>query len=123
MLADRAGRRFRPLGLTAGFLLACLGLGASASLLYQMVQPTILGHNETPLLGGLLLKPGTCLTSVVSVAEAMDGMVAVACPHVYPGDGVDWSFVSAPGQVTVKVCATSVAVVPVASHYHVKVVR
>ena len=77
----------------------------------------------TGSIGGSALAAGACTSGTVSVTGASTGMVAMASPVTYPGDGMAWrAYVSSPGVVTVKVCA-DVAGTPAASAYNVRVLQ
>jgi hypothetical protein len=76
----------------------------------------------TGSIGGSSLTAGTCATGAVTISGATTGMVAVATPSTYPGDGMAWRpYVSAANTITVKVCA-EVAGTPAASTYNVRVI-
>jgi hypothetical protein len=77
----------------------------------------------TGSIGGSALLAGACTSGTVSVTGATTGMVAIASPVTYPGDGFDWaSYVSVAGTVTVKVCGF-IAGTPTASAYNVRVIQ
>lgn len=75
----------------------------------------------TGSLGGTGLAAGQCTSGAASIPGAASGEAVVATPATYPGDGIYWEgYLSAPGTVTVKVCAV-VAATPAASVYDVRV--
>lgn len=93
----------------------------------QLTTADISGLSAQPLsattasIGGSILIAGACATGTVSVANSTTGMVAVASPNTYPGDGVVWDAqVTTNGTVTVKVCAI-IGLTPSASTYNVRV--
>ena len=60
----------------------------------------------TRSIGGKTLAAGHCSSGVVAVNHALSSMVVTTTPVTYPGDGMAWrGYVSAPGIVTVVVCA------------------
>lgn len=85
-------------------------------------QVTPLAGDTDPLGGGALLA-GACASTMVAIGDAAAGMVAIANPTDYPGDGIYWkAYVSGANEVTVKACA-AVAATPVETVYHVKVLK
>ncbi|MGH9472693.1 MAG: hypothetical protein ACRD1M_08100, partial [Terriglobales bacterium] len=63
---------------------------------------------------------GQCTSGTASVPGAASPGAVVATPTTYPGDGIYWEgYLSAPGAVTVKVCAVAAAT-PAASVYDVR---
>ncbi|MEA1649020.1 glycosyl hydrolase family 28-related protein [Nitrospirillum sp. BR 11164] len=78
----------------------------------------------TPPIGGRRLEAGTCAAGIAVVASAQPSMAAIASPAgTDAGDGFQIrAFVSAPGAVTVKVCAISSAT-PVTTRYNVRVLE
>jgi hypothetical protein len=77
----------------------------------------------TGSIGGSAMATGQCVSETVTVNGATTGMVAVASPITYPGDGMAWrSYVSSANTVTVKVCA-EVPGTPTASTYNVRVIQ
>jgi hypothetical protein len=75
-----------------------------------------------PTLGGAALGAGQCASTTVAVAGANAGQAVAVTPVQYPGAGFYWqAYVSAPGVVTVKICA-AVAGTPAASAYNVRVI-
>jgi hypothetical protein len=100
------------------------GAGASAVIsTQQYVDSKLPLAGATGSIGGGALALGTCATGTSSISGAQIGMTAYANPSTYPGDGMWWdAYVSAPGMVTVKVCA-AVAGAPPASAYSVRVIQ
>jgi hypothetical protein len=85
------------------------------------VEPYLSG--TTGSIGGSALNAGACSSGTVRIPAATASMAVVVAPVSYPGDGIFWhGYVSTAGTVTVKVCA-SVAAVPTASAYNVRVIR
>ena len=77
----------------------------------------------TRSIGGKTLAAGHCSSGVVAVNHALSSMVVTTTPVTYPGDGMAWrGYVSAPGIVTVVVCA-EVRGTPKASPYNVRVIQ
>lgn len=75
----------------------------------------------TGSIGGGLLSAGSCATGTATVTGATTGMVAVANPTTYQGDGVQFqAYVSASNTVTVKACAL-LLITPSATTYKVRV--
>ena len=69
------------------------------------------------------LTAGVCDSGTATVTGATVGMVAVANPVTYPGDGATWvAYVSAADTVTVKECGLSV-ITPTATAYNVRVIQ
>jgi hypothetical protein len=76
----------------------------------------------TGSIGGSELAAGTCATGAATVTKSTTAMAVAVSPLTYPGDGFYWSgYLSAPGTVTVKVCAV-VAGRPKPSTYNVRVI-
>lgn len=72
-------------------------------------------------IGGTALSAGQCASGAAAVAGANTSEAVVVTPAVYPGSGIYWEgYVSAPGTVTVEVCAV-VAATPTSSAYQVRV--
>lgn len=77
----------------------------------------------TSSVGGGALIAGACTSGTVTITGAASGMVAVATPGTYPGDGIYWlAYVSSSNTITVKVCG-AVAATPTASTYNVRVTQ
>jgi hypothetical protein len=75
-----------------------------------------------PTLGGAALGAGQCASTTVAVPGANASQAVAVTPVQYPGAGFYWqAYVSAPGVVTVSVCA-AVAGTPAASAYNVRVI-
>lgn len=92
---------------------------ATAGTLALTSQLPLTGATDS--IGGMALAAGQCASGTATVAGASTGEAVVATPTTYPGEGIYWEgYVSAPGTVTVKACAT-VAATPGASVYQVRV--
>ena len=77
----------------------------------------------TGSIGGGLLSVGSCATGTATVTGATVGMVAMANPATYQGDGVQFqAYVSAANTVTVKACAL-LLITPTATTYNVRVIQ
>ncbi|HUR87538.1 MAG TPA: hypothetical protein VMZ74_00490 [Ramlibacter sp.] len=80
-------------------------------------------HGRSGPIGGETLAAGRCASANVAVRDASPSMVVVVSPATYPGDGFVWQgYVSAPGAVTVKVCAIASGA-PAESSYNVRVLQ
>ncbi len=78
---------------------------------------------RTGPIGGRPLAAGGCNAGSVGVSGATKSMVVAATPANDPGSGFIWQgFVSAPGVVTVRLCAIAAAR-PAASVYNVRVLQ
>lgn len=85
--------------------------------------PLAVLSGTTGSIGGGLLTAGSCTSGTVAIVGATTSMGVAATPVTYPGDGSTWdAYVSAPGTVTVKVCAV-IALTPTASTYNVRVLQ
>jgi hypothetical protein len=74
-------------------------------------------------IGGSVLAAGACTTGTVSITGSTTAMGVVVTPSAYPGDGMWWDgYVSAPGTVTVRVCA-AIHGAPTAETYNVRVLQ
>ena len=72
-------------------------------------------------IGGTALRIGQCTAGTAAVPEARVGMVVIATPSAYPGDGFAWRpYVSGQGMITVKVCAQT-AGQPARTNFNVRV--
>ena len=101
-------------------LAAFLLLTAAASAQTSSLSPNV-ENGTTGSIGGGALAAGACASGTVAVATAATTATAEVSPNTYPGDGnFFFGYVSAPGTVTVKVCA-SIAATPTASTYNVHV--
>lgn len=79
-------------------------------------------QGTTGSIGGGLLTVGSCATGTATVTGASVGMVAVANPVTYQGDGVQYqAYVSSANTVTVKACAL-LLITPSATIYNVRVI-
>lgn len=80
----------------------------------------------TPSIGGGLLAAGACASATSSIDTTVVSSTAafVTSPRgFYPGDGTSWfSYLSAPGFITTKVCAI-VTVTPTATDFNVKIIK
>lgn len=77
----------------------------------------------TGSIGGGALLAGQCSSGTVSISGATTGMVALADPNTYPGDGTVWDAqITSANTATVKVCAI-VALSPGAATYNVRVLQ
>lgn len=106
-------------------LAAILGLiSAATSNAGMIVAPGVVVVTAVSgALGGSVLLAGACSNTTVSVPSATVGMVAIANPTTYPGDGSVWrAYVSAAGTVTLKVCAI-VGLTPTSTTYNIRVVQ
>ena len=75
-------------------------------------------------LGGITIASGSCVAANATVTGAALGMVAVADPDTYPGDGFSWeAAVTSANTVTVRLCRYgSGNGTPPASTYNVRVI-
>lgn len=97
------------------------GTGAFTSLTINgtTILPVLTGTTNS--FGGGLLTVGSCATGTATVTGATTGMVAVASPNTYQGDGVQFqAYVSSANTVTVKACAL-LLITPPTSTYNVRV--
>lgn len=86
------------------------------------VDPASTLTGTTGSIGGGLLTVGSCATGTATVTGAAVGMVAVANPVTYQGDGVQYqAYVSSANTVTVKACAL-LLITPSATVYNVRVI-
>ena len=79
----------------------------------------------TANIGGAALTSGQCASGAASISGATTSMAAVVSPAggVGPGAGFTWQgYVSAPGTVTVQVCAVTSGT-PAATTYNVRVIQ
>lgn len=75
----------------------------------------------TAALGGKALIAGQCASASAAVSGATKAMAVAATPTRYPGDGFYWAgYVSAPGVVTVKLCAV-LGGTPIATEFNIRV--
>lgn len=82
----------------------------------------VIRSGTTGSIGGGLLSVGSCTSGTATVSGATTGMVAMASPSSYPGDGVQWqTYVSSANTVTVKVCGI-ILITPTATTYLVRVI-
>ena len=80
-------------------------------------------NGTTGSIGGGALLAAACTSGTVTVNGAATGMVAIASPNTYPGDGSIWSAqVTSANTVTIKLCAIA-ALTPSAGTYNVRVLR
>jgi hypothetical protein len=85
------------------------------------VKPNLSG--TTGSIGGSALAAGACASGTVSIANSTTAMAVAATPATYPGAGFWWDgYVSAPGTVTVNICA-AVAATPASSIFNVRVIQ
>ena len=111
---DRGPERGSPVEAGPGVLIGVTGGVTTIS-----AQQPLTG--STSNIGGAALGAGACTSGTATINGAASGMVSLAAPNTYPGDGVVWkAYVSSANNVTVAVCAI-VASTPVASTYNVRV--
>ncbi len=76
----------------------------------------------TGSIGGAAIGAGKCTSGSAAVAGAKTTMAVIVAPGTYPGDGMSWNgYVSATGEVTVKVCS-ALGGTPSAGVYNVRVI-
>lgn len=99
-------------------ILLVLSSPAMAGVHFQPVAQD--SPRSTPSVGGSSLSGGSCSTTTTSVVGAAAGDRWLTVPSTYPGDWAwRFSYTSAAGTVTTKVCVARV-MTPTASTYTIK---